>query len=128
VRPHQTKDTTVTDPARLEAAARRALQALGDLILDHPDPGVEALAAQYELRQALIGAAPEIPTERVWQIQSRRAGGMWTPWSAATVDGADARADYAETVAQYGEKRPHRLVCAITTHVIEQQHEPDTAA
>ncbi|MER5750665.1 hypothetical protein [Streptomyces sp. NPDC002088] len=112
-------------PNHLEAAARRALQALGDLILDSSDPGVEALGAQYELRQALLGTAPEIPTQRVWQIESRRASGMWTSWSAATTDGDDARADYAETVAQYGERRAHRLVCAITTHVIEAQHQPE---
>ena len=78
------------DAARLEAAARRALDVLGYLILDHPDPGTDALGAQYELRQALLGAAPEIPTCRTWQIEGRRASGAWTPWSGATVDGADA--------------------------------------
>lgn len=120
--------TDQPDPARLEAAARRALDVLSHFILDSPDPGVEALGAQYELRQALIGDAPEIPTERVWQTECQRASGAWTPWSAATVDGDDARADYAETVAENGDKRAHRLVCAITTHVVEARHEPEGAA
>lgn len=114
-----------TDHARLEAAARRALQALSDLILDNPDPGIEALGAQYELRQALIGEAPEIPTERAWRIESQRRNGMWTTWLAATTDADDARADYAETVAQNGQKRAHRLVCDTTTHVIEAHDEPE---
>lgn len=117
--------TTQPEPARLEAAARRALQALSDLILDNPDPGVEALGAQYELRQALLGEAPEIPTERAWRIESRRRNGMWTTWLAATVDADDARADYAETVAQHGQKRAHRLVCSVTTHTVDAQQQPD---
>lgn len=115
----------MTDSQRLEAAGRRALGSLAALILDNPDPGTEALAAQYELRQALAGEAPEIPTERVWHIESRRASGMWTPWSGATIDAADAHTDYAETVARNGQKRAHRLVCATTTHLVEQQHQPD---
>lgn len=118
----------MTDPQRLEAAARRALDSLAALILDNPDPGTEALAAQYELRQALSGERPEIPTERVWQIECQRASDMWTPYSAATVDGADAHADYADTVAEYGRKRALRLVCATTTHLVEQQHQPDDEA
>lgn len=111
--------------ARLQAAARRALDSLAALILDNPDPGIEALGAQYELRQALHGTAPEIPTERVWQVEAQRASGAWTPWSAATIDGDDARADYADTVAHNGEKRAHRLVCATTTHIVEAQQQPD---
>lgn len=109
--------------ARLEAAARRALDSLAALILNNPDPGVEALGAQYELRQALHGTTPEIPTLRVWQIDAQRASGQWTRWSAA-IDGDDARTDYAHTVAEYGQKRAHRLVCATTTHVIEAQQQP----
>jgi hypothetical protein len=116
---------TNPDHARLEAAARRALDVLGHFILDSPDPGAEALGAQYELRQLLLGAAPEIPTVRVWQIEARRASGAWTPWSGATVDGPDAHADYAETVAEYGHLRPYRVVCATTTHGIEAQHQPE---
>lgn len=117
----------MTNHQRLEAAARRALDALAALILDNPDPDpdAEALGAQYELRQALASTVPEIPTERVWQIEAQRASGMWTPWSAVTFDRVDARTDYAETVAQHGQKRAHRLVCAVTTRVIEQQHQPD---
>lgn len=115
----------MTDPQRLEAAARRALDSLAALILDRADPGTEALAAQYELRQALAGEQPGIPTERVWQIECRRRDGTWTSWSAATIDGADAHTDYADTVAHNGQKRAHRLVCATTTHLVEQQHQPD---
>lgn len=115
----------MTNHQRLEAAARRALDSLAALILDNPDPDAEALGAQYELRQALAGERPKIPTERVWQIEAQRASGMWTPWSAVTFDRVDARTDYAETVAQHGQKRAHRLVCAVTTRVIEQQHQSD---
>ena len=68
--------------ARLEAAARRALDSLAALILDNPDPGIEALGAQYELRQALLGAVPEIPTTRVWTIETTRHGQVWAHWSA----------------------------------------------
>ncbi|MGI5196548.1 hypothetical protein ACQEVY_23350 [Streptomyces sp. CA-288835] len=45
---------------RLEAAARRALASLTDLIHDSADPGTEALGAQFELEQALLGAAPAV--------------------------------------------------------------------
>ncbi|MEU8920382.1 hypothetical protein AB0D10_05500 [Kitasatospora sp. NPDC048545] len=39
--------------SRLVEAARRALDALDDLIADSRDPGTEALGARYELAQAL---------------------------------------------------------------------------
>ncbi|MEU8316686.1 MULTISPECIES: hypothetical protein [Actinomycetes] len=41
-------------PERLHAAARRALDALDDLIRTSSDPGAEALGARHELAQALI--------------------------------------------------------------------------
>ncbi|WP_405019586.1 hypothetical protein OHV05_24620 [Kitasatospora sp. NBC_00070] len=40
---------------RLADAAGHALHALGYLIEDHPDPGADALGAQYNLRQELLG-------------------------------------------------------------------------
>ncbi|MET8080064.1 hypothetical protein [Streptomyces sp. NPDC005303] len=120
----------MTDTARLEAAARRALDALGDLILNSPDPGTEALGAQYELRQTLLGVIPEIPTTRTWTIEARRRydrGDVWTRWSAPYDElSGDAHKDYAETVAEWGHKQAFRIVCATTTHVIEAQHTPDT--
>lgn len=112
--------------ARLEAAARRALDSLAALILDSPDPGVEALGAQYELRQVLAGEVPEIPTVRQWQIECQRASGAWTPYRARNEDEADVHADYAGTVAEYGRLRAYRLVCATTTHGVEAHHQPDT--
>ncbi|MET7438378.1 hypothetical protein ACFYQQ_01025 [Streptomyces sp. NPDC005496] len=115
----------MTDHAHLQAAAQRALEALGDLILNSRDPGVEALGAQYELRQALLGTTPEIPTRREWQIQSLRHSGIWTGWSVPTDDAEHARRDYAETVATHGQQRAHRLICGTTTHVIEAHDEPD---
>ena len=119
----------MTDATRLEAAARRALDALGDLILNSPDPGTEALGAQFELRQALLDAIPEIPTTRTWTIQARRrydSGDIWTRWSAPYEElSEDAHKDYAETVAEWGHQRAFRVVCATTTRVIEAQHEPD---
>lgn len=51
----------MTDTARLEAAARRALASLSDLIRDCSDPGTEALGARHELEQALVGAAGCVP-------------------------------------------------------------------
>ncbi|MFJ1653668.1 hypothetical protein ACIOC2_20220 [Streptomyces sp. NPDC088337] len=48
---------------RIEAAARRALDALNDLIAHTTDPGVEALGARFELGQALAGAQPS-PLDR----------------------------------------------------------------
>ncbi|MFE9920440.1 hypothetical protein ACFYQA_02300 [Streptomyces sp. NPDC005774] len=50
-------------PTRIETAARRALDALNDLIANTTDPGVEALGARFELSQALIGAQPS-PLDR----------------------------------------------------------------
>lgn len=44
--------------ARVEAAARRALAALDDLIANTTDPGVESLGARFELSRALIGVQP----------------------------------------------------------------------
>lgn len=115
----------MTTPEQLQAAAQRALEALGALILDSPDPGVEALGAQYELRRALLGTTPEIPTRREWQIQSQRYSGIWAGWSVPTDDAEHARQDYADTVATHGQQRAHRLVCATTTHVIEAHQEPE---
>lgn len=43
---------------RLREAARRAHRSLCDLIAEHPDPGTEALAARFELEQALANTAP----------------------------------------------------------------------
>lgn len=113
-----------TDLAQLEAAARRALNALSTLILNHPDPGTEAHAAQYELRQTLSGKTPEIPTLRVWQIEAQRRDGTWTRYSAPNVDGADTHADFAETIASSGKTRPFRLVSAVTTHSVDALHTP----
>lgn len=113
------------DPHQLEAAARRALDALATLILNHPDPGTEAHAAQYELRQALTGHTPQIPTIRVWQIEAQRRGGTWTRWSAPHVDGRDAHADFADTIATAGKARSFRIVSAVTTHTVDALHVPD---
>lgn len=72
---------TDTNPQadRLEAAARRALESLNDLILDSRYPGPEAIAARYELEQVLLtssaGPAPAAdPTERRdrWETQYAR--------------------------------------------------------
>lgn len=121
--------TSKPDMSRVEAAARRALDSLGGLILNTPDPGVEALGAQFELRQALLDAIPEIPTTRTWTIEARRRnarGDIWTRWNAPYDElSEDAHKDYAETVAEWGHQRAFRIVCATTTHVIEAQHEPD---
>lgn len=117
----------MNQPERLEAAARRALDSLAALILDTPNPGVEALGAQYELRQALLGETPEIPTTRTWTIETPRYGDVWTRWSAPHEElSEDAHRDYADAVAEFGHKRAFRLVCATTTHGIEAQHLPET--
>ena len=123
-----TTDQQYAEYESLRAAAQRALESLSGLILDSRDPGGEAFGAQYELRQILSGAVPEIPTVRRWRIECRRASGAWTPYSAAVDDEADARADYAQTVAEYGHMRPYRLVCSITTHVIEAHDAPEADA
>lgn len=117
------------DQSQLEAAARRALDNLAAFILNSPDPSTEALGAQHELRQALLNATPDIPTTRVWTIESLRYENVWTRWSAPYEEfSQDAHRDYAETVAEWGHKRPFRLVCATTTHVIEAQHQPGKEA
>lgn len=117
--------STPADVTRLEAAARRALEALADLILDSPDPGVEALGAQYELRQLLFGLPLELPVARFWQIECRRRNGAWTSYSAPTEDEADAHKDFAETVAEHGHRWAYRLVCTTTTRLVEARHEPE---
>lgn len=125
----QVASTGPVSTNRLEAAAQRALDSLGDLILNTPNPGVEALGAQFELRQALLDAIPEIPTTRTWTIEARRqhnSGNIWTRWNAPYDElSEDAHKDYAGTVAEWGHKRAFRIVCATTTHVIEAQHEPN---
>lgn len=110
------------DTQQLEASARRALDALAMLILDNPDPGTEALGAQYELRQALFGQPSEFPAIRVWQIQAQRRDGSWNNYSAPIVDEAEAHGDYAETVANSGQHRAFRLVSSVTTQTVEAQH------
>lgn len=113
---------------RLEAAARRALDSLAALILDTSDPGVEALGAQYELRQALHLDTPPIPTRRDWYLETRRRDGSWSRYSAV-MDRSDlAERDYTETVASYGDKRSYRLVCATTTHAVTAEHTVDEEA
>jgi hypothetical protein len=72
-----------TDAARIEAAARRALDALNDLIANTTDPGVEALGARFELSQALIGAQPSPVVNRVTAYREAadicdEAGGAYT--------------------------------------------------
>jgi hypothetical protein len=111
----------------LEASARRALDALATLILNTPDPSTEALAAQYELRQALGIDRPEHPPVRVWQILTTRRNGSWSSWSAPIVDESEAHGDYAQTVAEYGTKRAFRLVSSLTTQTIEAEHTPEEA-
>jgi hypothetical protein len=112
----------VTDLQQLEASARRALDALAMLILNNPDPGTEALGAQYELRQALFGQPSEFPAIRVWQIQAQRRDGSWNNYSAPIVDEAEAHGDYAETIANSGQRRAFRLVSSVTTQTVEAQH------
>jgi hypothetical protein len=113
---------------QLEASARRALDALAMLILNNPDPGTEALGAQYELRQALFGQPSEFPAIRVWQIQAQRRDGSWNNYSAPIVDGAEAHGDYAETIANSGQRRAFRLVSSVTTQTVEAQHSETQAA
>jgi hypothetical protein len=110
----------------LEASARRALDALATLILNTPNPSTEALAAQYELRQALGIDRPEHPAVRVWQILTPRRDGSWSSWSAPIVDEAEAHGDYERTVTEYGSKRAFRLVSSLTTQTVEAEHQPAT--
>jgi hypothetical protein len=110
----------------LEASARRALDALATLILNTPNPSTEALAAQYELRQALGIDRPEHPPVRVRQILTPRRDGSWSSWSAPIVDEAEAHGDYAQTVAASGSKRGFRLVSSLTTQTVEAEHQPAT--
>lgn len=116
------------DTSRLEAAARRALDSLADFILDTSDPGVEALGAQYELRQALHLETPPIPTNRDWYLETQRRDGSWSRYSAV-MDRSDlAERDYTETVASYGDKRSYRLVCATTTYAVTAEHAAELEA
>lgn len=114
------------EPNQLEASARRALDALAALILNHPAPGTEAHAAQYELRQALAARAKDLEALRVWQIEAQRRNGTWTQWSATHLDGSEARADYEESITTAGKTQAFRLVSTLTTHTVDAIHIPDS--
>jgi hypothetical protein len=63
------------DPLR--DAARRALEAMDDLIANTTDPGVEALGARHELSTALIAtptAAPSAPADRAAVLREAANG------------------------------------------------------
>lgn len=113
------------DTERLAAAARRALEALVDLICNTRDPGVEALGAQFELRQALIGHAPVKPDQREWTIEVQWRDGTWRRSGIAYDDHAEAQEEFDEAAAGRAGRRPLRLVWATTTWGIEATHTPD---
>lgn len=108
----------------LEAAARRALASLNALIADTRDPGTEALAAQFELEQVLIGSAPPHPSRDRWFVEILD-GDEWLPTSGF-------RTDRAQVLAQFrmaSERRPtwnngtavqRRFVRETTSYAIEQ--------
>lgn len=53
---------------RITAAARRALDSLNDLIRDSTDPGTEALAARFDLEQALLTVGEQPPADAKQQL------------------------------------------------------------
>ncbi|MFF1417448.1 hypothetical protein [Streptomyces sp. NPDC058280] len=72
-----------TTPAadRVRSAAQRALKALDDLIANTSDPGVEALAARFELATALLNTPAGEPARgELWSLLD------WTFWGSGMGD------------------------------------------
>ncbi|MGW1527556.1 hypothetical protein [Streptomyces sp. NPDC002159] len=110
---------------RLQAAARRALDALGDLISNTSDPGVEALGAQQELQQALLDHTPPRPDERTWTVETRRRNGSWQQYGASRDTAGDGHELFARDVNGSSGAFPLRLLSSVTAYALVAEHTPE---
>lgn len=67
------------------------------------------------------------PPVTEWRTETQRRGDHWSPWCGGRYELDEARADFAETVANDQGRHSWRLIRATTTYTVEAEHQPAAA-
>ncbi|MFI0242563.1 hypothetical protein [Streptomyces sp. NPDC016845] len=74
---------------------------------------------------ALALANPPYPAEDGWSVEVQRRSGTWVSSGPACRPRAEAVEDYERAIETSGHRWPHRLMRAITTYTVEDEHTPE---